>query len=78
MTSFTDYIKYQYWLNQIFYIQITENLGNDVLYRYCSFNGILEKMISAIYIDDISIYDFDGFSSLFFHTSTSISTDLQL
>jgi hypothetical protein len=34
----------------IFYIQITERLGTNVLYRYCSFNGILEKMISAIRI----------------------------
>ena len=65
-------------LLQIFYIQITERLGTNVLYRYCSFNGILEKMISAIYIDDISIYDFDGFSSLFFHTSTSVRTNFKV
>ena len=29
-------------------MQMIERLGTDGLYRYCRFNGILEKMISAI------------------------------
>jgi hypothetical protein len=32
----------------IFHMQMTERLGTDGLYWYCRFNGILEKMISAI------------------------------
>ena len=39
---------------------------------------IILEMISAITDSYISIYDFDGASSLFFHTSTSIRTDFEL
>jgi hypothetical protein len=66
MTSFTDCTKYHYRLNRIFYMQMTERLGTDGLYWYCRFNMVLLKMISAFTEDDISIYDFASFSSLFF------------
>jgi hypothetical protein len=59
-------------------MQMAEHLGTDRFYWYFRFNGNYTEDDISKTEDDISKNDFDGVSSLFFHTSTSIRTDFEV